>query len=348
MRSARTILALVAIAPLAPYLANFPYGISDNISDWAAFGSYIGGVYGAMAFVAVAISLHLTRTQFAIQHEEDVFYKATESLQARIMVTLTESSNKAVYESVAKASTAAFLNELKSQSAHMARNVLCANSNIISDTNLNKIVDAINSGVSGENYYSKKSFIGEINARQTWEQKWEYLKGVLGGLDNESDEVKKALQDAGSVSFYKADFAHREYYYMLAWKSADQKYSEEVSLYFRKIEFILSHISSARRKHKYEKYLLSQLSKHDISFLFCYSLVCGDLDILELFSSCDLLIEIQRPECRQMLFDCPSEEEISAELKSIDEKLKVAESGRLKRCRLAKRYVLKESKCQNQ
>tara|TARA_R110001583_G_scaffold65264_1_gene188666 strand:- start:21546 stop:22559 length:1014 start_codon:yes stop_codon:yes gene_type:complete len=333
MRSAKTILSLVAIAaivPLALYLFNFPHGLSDDISDWAAFGSYIGGVYGAMAFVAVAISLHLTRTQFAIQHEEDVFYKATESLQARIIVTLNESSDKAVNESVAKASTAAFFDELKSRSAHMARKILCTNPNIISNTNLNKIVNAINSDVTDGNNYSKKSFIDGINARQTWEQKWEFLKGVLGGLDNESNEVKKALRDAGSVSFYKADFAHREYYYEHAWEAANQRYSEEISLYIRKINFILSHISGARRKNKYEKYLLSQLSKYDISFVFCYALVCKDLNMLELFSNCGLLKESQIAECSLMMFDCPSEEEISAELKNIEERVnKLLKSGRL-------------------
>jgi hypothetical protein len=91
MNSKSFLLALftaVAVLPVAIYMLNFPDGISEKNSDWAAFGAYIGGVYGALAFVAVAISLHLTRVQFFIQHEEDLFYRSVEGLQARIMVTL--------------------------------------------------------------------------------------------------------------------------------------------------------------------------------------------------------------------------------------------------------------------
>jgi hypothetical protein len=184
----------------------------------------------------------------------------------------------------------------------MARTVLCKDPTKISDTNLGKLVDAINSSIpKGSNKFNNNDFIDQINSRQSYDKKWEYLKDVLGGLDNELDEVRVALKDAGSVSFYKADFEHRKDYYVSAWDAANQRYSEEINLYVRKIGFILDHISNSSRRQKYEKYLLSQLSKYDIAFVFYYALVFDDPCILELFSKCGLLKEVQRLGRWQML-----------------------------------------------
>lgn len=322
MRKEKFIWIMVAIFasfPLVIYFYNFRYGLSKDASDWAAFGSYAGGIYGAMAFVVVAISIHLTRTQFFIQHEEDAFYKSVESLQARIMVTQKHRGVELFEASVAKALTDLFQDELKKLSSHMARNVLCKCPEKISDTNLEKMVESISSHQSFPKHgVSKELFIDEIRSRQLYEDRWEYLKSVFGAEGGENDNVKAALQDVGCESFYKTDFYHRRYYYDRAWEIAEQDYSEEVSIYVRKMRFILSHIYSARRRKKYEKYFLSQISKYDIVFIYCYSLVHDESDILKMFSECGLLNEVNAYECRQVLFDSPSEEEVTFELNKIE------------------------------
>lgn len=267
MKKNITILALIAIAPLGLYFYNFHYGPSNDASDWASFGSYVGGVYGALAFFAVAYSIYLTRSQFVTQYEDDVFYRSVESLKSGLSIKHEDAGGDFVMGTFAKNFVVKFQKELENKSSHMARKILCNKPSLISYTNIEKIVNSINLRINIiEKQIDKDSLLKEVGNRQGFEEKWEYLKSILGGIGAEDAEVKSALNDAGSVSFYGAKFGHREYYYDLAWGNAEQKYSEDVSIYLRRFDFILCHVMESKRSLKYKKYLLSQLSKYDMIF----------------------------------------------------------------------------------
>src|SRR5690554_5244144 len=310
------------MAPLVLYFFNFQYRLSNDASDWAAFGSYVGGIYGALAFFAVASSIYITRSQFVTQSEDDVFYRSVESLNSKAPMRTGGFDNDFEGESFAKSFVVAIQEELERQSPHMARKVLCNNPGLISQTNMWKIINSVNSAIkTSENRIEEYEFLEEVGKRQGFESKWEYLKCVLGGIDNEYPEVKSSLMDAGSVSFYRTDFDHRKYYYDLAWQDAAHKYSEEVNVYLRKFDFILCHVVGSKRKLKYKKFLLSQISKYDIVLLYSYALTIYDPNFLNLVLKVGLLDEVQRDECRFILFDCPSSDQVAAEISSISNRV---------------------------
>lgn len=310
MKKSILIVALIVIGmtPLGLYFFNFQYGLSSQASDWAAFGSYIGGIYGTLAFFAVVFSIHVTRSQFTEQSEDDVFYKSVEYLGSAT--------------SFAKSFVGMIQEELKKQSSHMARKVLCNNTSLISHTNMGKIVRSINLGAPvSQNQITSSVFLDEIDKRQNFDSKWEYLKYVLGGINCETPEVKESLMSAGKVSFYRASFDHRKDYYDIAWQNVEQKYSEKINIYLRKFDFILYHVVESKKQLKYKKYLLSQISKYDIILLYFFALTGRDPNFSCLLLKLELLDDVQRNECRWILFDCPSKEEVVTEIDNVRKKI---------------------------
>lgn len=314
---------IIIIIPLLFYLFNFKYGLSESPSDWAAFGSYVGGIYGALAFFAIIYSTYLTRNQFITQHEDEMFYKSVESFTFNTLVASKESQGNYSQLSVAKAVVLEIQKELENQAPHMARKILCESPDLISETNISKIVNSINSIKNTiEKDFNDRELLEEINKRQSLDSKWEYLKYILDGVDDEDNIVRKALMDAGSTSFYLTDFCHRQHYYKLAWQSAEGKHSEELNIYLRRFDFILYHIEKSKLKDKYKKYFYSQISKYDCIVLYYYALTSHNFDTVRLLLDTDILEkEIKRDESTTLLFDFPSKEQVATELQFIKEKL---------------------------
>ncbi|TOO20185.1 hypothetical protein CGH41_23105, partial [Vibrio parahaemolyticus] len=71
--------------PLWLFMNEFGYIPSSQVSDWGTFGSFISGIYGTLAFFAVAYSLLITRMQFAKQNEDEIFYKTVDSLDSCVL-----------------------------------------------------------------------------------------------------------------------------------------------------------------------------------------------------------------------------------------------------------------------
>jgi hypothetical protein len=72
------------IFPLGIYLFNFHGSLSPEHQEWAEFGSYVSGAYGAFAFLILAYTTNLTRRQFQIQNQDNFFFKLHDSLESRI------------------------------------------------------------------------------------------------------------------------------------------------------------------------------------------------------------------------------------------------------------------------
>ncbi|NTW34140.1 MAG: hypothetical protein HGB12_16235 [Bacteroidetes bacterium] len=315
---------IIAITPLILYIAIFHAGLSEKESNWEAFGSYVGGIYGALGFFAVAYSIYMTKEQFQTQHEDEVFYKSMEGLQTRVLFIPKKGQDDSTETSIAKAAVETLNKELENQTPDMALRILCNNPNLIPDTNLSTIVDAVNLNIKNpERQISSTVFLDEVNSRQEPFHRSEYLKCILGGVGFQSHEIKRALTAAGYTSFYKAGFEHRKLFYEHAWGTVNSHYGEEINLYIKKLDFILNHIAVSKRRSVHKKYLLAHISKYDIALLFYYALTYSDFDIVKLLFRFDLHGEVRREECRYLLFDCPSEEKVLADLEFIRKRLKI-------------------------
>lgn len=108
-------LGLVFIAPLGFYFYIFHGVISVDHSRWAEFGSYVSGIYGALAFLIIAYTTIITKKQFIIQNEDNIFFRLYESLQNRINASsLIIGEEKHTAQQVLKLVTNRFYEELSS------------------------------------------------------------------------------------------------------------------------------------------------------------------------------------------------------------------------------------------
>ncbi|MDD2558795.1 MAG: putative phage abortive infection protein [Desulfuromonas sp.] len=316
-------LIVIAVVPLGLYFFNFGYGLSPKNSDWAAFGSYVGGVYGVMAFFAVAYSIYVTGVQFIKQNQDQVFYKSVDNLMSGI-VNGTESSKFKAWRShtVLRLVTDEILQHLTNQSSHLARKILCSDPTIISDTNIFKIVNSLTERSLGHDVkVSTSTFLNAISEQKDFNACWEWLKGILGGVDAENENIRTALQDAGCVSFYKVGFDDREYYYQMAWSEVEERHGEFINRYTKNIAFILSHIHEAQGRDIYIRYLISQLTKYDIVILFYFASLSNDGEVVRKLIDFGVLGEIKRYECRALMLDAPSEQEILIEIECIKQRV---------------------------
>ncbi|MHB8811125.1 MAG: hypothetical protein ACYC9M_14100 [Desulfobulbaceae bacterium] len=303
--------------------SNFGYGLSPKNSDWAAFGSYVGGVYGVMAFFAVAYSIYVSGMQFIKQSQDQVFYKSVDNLMNGIVKGADSSESKdgrshTVLHQVANE----FFQHLTNQSSHLARKILCREPSIISHTNLFKIAHCLKPRSLGSAVeINTSTFLNTIAEHEDFNDCWEWLKGILGGVDEETEDMRNALQDAGCVAFYKVGFEDREYYYEMAWRDIEERHGEFINRYTKNLAFILSHIHEAQGRDIYIRYLISQLTKYDIVILYYFSSLSSDGEFVKKLIDFGVLGEVKRFECRELMLDFPSEQVILTEIESIKQKV---------------------------
>lgn len=311
------------MAPLGLYFIIFRFGLSYQNSDWAAFGSYVGGVYGVMAFFAIAYSIYVTGARFLKQSEDQIFYKSVDDLINGLVENRDSNGYKGQQSSsVLSIVVSEIYQELINRSSHLARKVLCRDPSIISDTNLGKIVHCLPRNSLGRGVdINTEEFLRVISERKDFNDCWEWLKEVFGGLNAENKNTKNALQDAGSVCFYKVSFEDRVYYYQMAWGEVEKRYGEMINRYTRILDFILLHACEAQRSSLYRKYLMSRLTKYDIVFLFYIASSSKDCGFIKRLIEFGILGEITRPECRELMLDYPSEQEATDEIQFIVERV---------------------------
>lgn len=229
------IASVLFVTPLVIYFYNFNGGFSTEHSKWSEFGSYLGGIYGALAFFALAYTTNITRKQFKIQNEDSVFFKLYDSLQNRISIaTLSIDGNKYSAHQLIKMLADKFYSELSEESVEIARLLLAKRPESISNTHYGKIFKAIN----GEGYLEtltkdKDSLIQDINSQVDFNSRWEQLKNYIGSRGGEGENLKKALRATGSVNFYKIPFSERICHYKNVYQRLSIEYGEFLDGYFK-------------------------------------------------------------------------------------------------------------------
>jgi hypothetical protein len=308
--------------PLAVYFYNFNGGLSSDHSTWAELGSYLGGSYGALAFVALIYTTNITRKQFKIQNEDSVFFKLYDSLQNRISIaTISIDGKECDAHQLIKELANKFYSELSEESVEIARLLLAKNPESISDLNFMKIFQAIN----GEDYLEKftadkESLIQNINSQVDFNSRWEELKNYIGSRGTEGSQLKDALRATGSVNFYKIPFSERSSHYKIVYDKLSIEYGEFLDFYFKNIKYLLKFASKSTNKDLYVNYFKSQLTKYELILLFYY--IVGSEHKVEdkiIFLNLSVFDELLSIDYHKLMIDAPSKEIIKGELNSVFE-----------------------------
>lgn len=317
------IASVLFVTPLVIYFYNFNGGFSTEHSKWSEFGSYLGGIYGALAFFALAYTTNITRKQFKIQNEDSVFFKLYDSLQNRISIA-TLSIDRVEYSAhqLIKMLADKFYSELSEESVEIARLLLANRPESISNTHYGKIFKAIN----GEGYFEtltkdKDSLIQDINSQVDFNSRLEQLKNYIGSRGGEGKNLKEALRATGSVNFYKIPFSERICHYKNVYQRLSIEYGEFLDGYFKNIKYLLEFAEKSTNKDSYVKFINSQLTKYELILLFYY--IIGSDQKKEnkiIFLNLGVFDELLSIEHHILMIDAPSKEILKNELDNIFKK----------------------------
>lgn len=314
--------AATLLTPIGLYLIKFQGSLSQNHSAWGEFGSYIGGLYGALGFFALAYTTIITQKQFQIQNQDSLFLKLLESIENRINSTLTI-DNQREYTGHQKLKFIAeeFRNEFKGQAPLIARELLCKSPEKVHDTHLYKMIIAINGMERIDTLEEDKTkFIQSIINEPDFNSRWELLKTYFGSTGSEKESILEALEHTGTANFYKIPFDERREYYKMAKDQMLDKYGDFLDGYIRNIFFLLEFIKKSINHETYTEFLISQLTKYELVILF-YVVFSEDAGRSKVNNFIDfgLFQQLAKTECLSLMFDEPSKDEIQKEIRYLIE-----------------------------
>lgn len=313
------ILSILFFIPLFIYIYPFNGNIPINNEGWAEFGSYLSGVYGTFAFLILAYTTNITRKQFKIQNEDNVFFKLFESLQNRVSnYSITSDDIEYTANKTLKILSEQFSKELSKESIEIARILLAETPEKIANVSYMKIFSAI----KGQNVVhtfleEKENFLKDMNSCSDFNERWEKLKFYIDSRGNESDNVKEALRATGSINFYTISYEKRQMHYSAVVQLLHNKYGEFLDGYLNNISYLLKFANNSINKKLYIEFIKSQLTKYELIIIFY--LLSGEEKFKDmyLFYELGIMDRISTIECRSLMIDVPSEEQIKLELEYI-------------------------------
>lgn len=305
-------IALAITFPLTIYFLNFHGRLSANHSRWAEFGSYLAGVYVVPTLAVLVYTTFITRKQFQIQNEDNLFFKLYDSLQNRISnSTIVVDDKTYTGYHILKILVKRFYEELYEQSIEIARLLLSNNPENISDIHFDKIFEAIEES-RPEFSLDRQKFIDDING---YPDKNERLKYYIGSRGEESRKLRKALFATGSVNFYKIRFDERRARYIQVVESISASHGEFLDGYFKDICFLLMFVAKTFNRAAYINFLKSQLTKYELIIIFYLvagrDTKLGSMKNLMDFGFMDELLTIG---CQSLMIDCPSDKVMKKEI----------------------------------
>ncbi|WP_215810672.1 hypothetical protein [Vibrio alginolyticus] len=310
---------LITAAPIGVFVDNFGWHPSTKLNDWGTFGSFISGIYGTLAFFAVAYSLYLTRVQFAKQSEDVTFYKAMDSLDSCVsnIDNLVDSSGGSQPGLIHLIDFIRSENE--KECALLTRRILCKYYEVISEQYWYRLFSPVvkESGTTLTTDEYIDSFREYFRQHPDFNTRWERLKCDFGGIGVESNTISHELCAIGSVLFFKAPFPEREYIFTKTLAEVDETYGEFLNRYKNTITFALDHASKSINKKLYSSYIVSKLTKYEIVVLYHLAMVSEDKHFISLLMEFEILSMVKRLECRMLIIDCPSEVNIENDINSI-------------------------------
>ncbi|WP_455510358.1 hypothetical protein [Butyricimonas paravirosa] len=294
------------------YMLNFWDGIiSDESSDWGAFGAYMGAITGLLAFLGVLYTIRQSSIQAVTRDERDLFFKLVEENQKtldslifpaekkedvthgiialesyvkdinadfQLLVVLTSSRGCDSYEE--------WIKKITPQEIHdeETRYYVMVYTNLI-----DKILEVVTPSKDIANAVS----LHKEDPEQLQTAREECYKYI----DNQLEDVEKG--DLDTEKFYIAKILASEPLALIArwiwWHSDDlgrfrvleytanvfyKKYLNEIIYHFNNVGYLIYTINSfvGRDKDFYMKYLRSKLSANE-SYLLLFYITSDNLDV---------------------------------------------------------------------
>ncbi|CAA0117850.1 Uncharacterised protein [BD1-7 clade bacterium] len=313
----RILFAFLFLLPLIAYFAAWVVGGAHPGKGWSNFGSYAGGIYGALGFFAVAFTIYRNSVETTKLEQDNVFYKSMDTLRSRV-----ESSHAAQEEgTLFKGLVERFSELLSNECMGKARSLLCERPQDIEDLFYGKIQQAIYGYEIYRDFTTSVSKMRDdlVNAGN-YDQRWEKVKCYIGSTHSETQEIATALKALGSVWFYKISVQERTEMYSRVIADVEEANGEFIDGYMRTLKFVTTFISNAENKKLYKEYLHSQLSKYELVTIFYYviandddSFICNLLDL-------EILDRILSQECRSLLIDAPSFSDLEKDVEALRER----------------------------
>lgn len=316
----KVIIGIFILSPLAAYGIVFTEGISNDHSRWAEFGTYIGGIYGALGFLGLIYSMHNTRSQFVTQSQENTFFNLWGALQSKVSSAAVKSGkNKLQGQSAIEFIVAKIKSELEVEAVKLARNLLCQDPEKIGFVHYANLQIALNKESPTEDIFKgREEFIRDMKARKEYNERSEYLKYLLGASGQEKESIRTALRGLGSVNFYKVPFETRRYHYQMALSQIKKTYGAVIDGYFRNVSYLAEYALRSINAKQHIEYLGSQLSRYELVLIF-YCLIGSEVDqkfAAGLVNS-GVLSELLHFDCRELIIDMPTDELLTEEIRHV-------------------------------
>lgn len=302
-----------SIAPLGLYFYRFHSSLSEVHGKWGEFGSYLSGVYGSLAFMAVAYTTYVTQRQFRMQNEDSVFFKVIDSMHNRISLAKIQDdgSEYPAYQAL-KYISEKFRLVLMDECREMARNMLCTRPEAIDDVHYINLVISI---------YDSLEYLEDFKRRLidkgSSEARWEYLKYCIGNQDYESSKVRETLEGIGSVYFYTVPFEFRRRLYEAALAHVMEAHGEFLDGYLSNLLFVSELATKGVHKDSYSQLLNAQLTRYEVIIIF-YMLAGAPLPKgAQFVRELGLLRRLGTYDCTSLMIDAPSPEQIADEINSV-------------------------------
>ncbi|HIF9182340.1 TPA: hypothetical protein ACX6QL_003444 [Photobacterium damselae] len=316
------IFLLVTVAPMGIFVKEFGWLPSTKLNDWGTFGSFISGIYGTLAFFAVAYSLYLTRVQFAKQSEDATFYKAIDSLDSCIsnINNLADSSNSSQLGLIHLVDL--LKNETTKQCPLLTRRILCNYSEIIDQQYwyrlFSPVVQERSISITTNEYID--DFKEYFKQHPDFDKRWERLKFDFGNIGDESSQISRELSAIGAVLFFKVPFSEREDMLVKTLEKIDKTYGEFLERYKNTITFALEHANKSINKKLYSSYIVSKFTKYELVVLYHLAMISKDKHFISLLMEFEILNEVKRSECLMLIIDWPSKDNIDNDINLIASK----------------------------
>lgn len=313
-------LGLLSLLPIGLYLHTFGSTIYSSHQSWGEFGSFLSGIYGSFAFLILAYTTHLTRVQFKIQNEDNIFFKLFEALQKRIESYAITTENKEYKGNQAlKILTEEYKKDLRIWSANLARRLLVETPEKIATVSFHKLFLALHNEQEAINYMKfREQFISEMNRQPDITQRIELLKDYFGSAGAEGEKVFDALCATGSIQFYNVPFQTRQSYYKSIVADSFSKYGDFLDGYLHNIIYVIEFAYKGKNHSWYLDYIKSQLTRYELLIIFYLMASKEEMrGTAGKFYDLGIMQRLASSECSRLFLDSPSPELIDAELQYI-------------------------------
>jgi len=276
-----------------------------------------------MQYRANSIQIDLFKQNQEQQNEllkEQLFFRLIENLNQRVInfsysFEQTSNTNNLTSYKALDNLTKLFKTRIDEKCIQLGKQIIAKYPDQVYNTHYRDILRAstMNESPREEDIKELKRNIAQFNV---FEERWEYLKSILGGNDNNNIPLNEVLAKIGRVNFYKIPLENRESIYIGSYDEIYDEYGGFLDGYTRNLSYLLEFIDKNADKDFFIDYIKGNLSMQElvIIFYFCASRKSSNR-FRNLIKKYSVIQDIYL--ARKWLIDSPSEEEISKELSSI-------------------------------